>query len=69
MTRLGAPYSVRPSQEQDTVARAAAKRSREVIMVTDRVTGRVKIRQRGADSSGDEASGLGGALVVIITFC
>ena len=38
LTRGGAPFSVWPSQEKDTVARAAAKRAREVIMVTDRDT-------------------------------
>ena len=40
-----------PGHEQDTRARAAAKRVREVIAVTDRVTGKVTIRQGGADST------------------
>ena len=44
-----------PSKEQDTAARAAAKRAREVIMVTEQSTGRVSIRQRGVDSGGSEA--------------
>ena len=35
----------------DMVARAAAKRAREVIAVIDKVTGSVIIRQRGSDST------------------
>ena len=57
--RRSAPCSVRPSQEQDTEARVAAKKAWEIIAVTDK-DGRVTIRQRGADStpvkSGAEAT-------------
>ena len=45
----GAPCSEWPSQEQDTKARVAAKKAREIIAVTGK-DGRVTIRQRGADS-------------------
>ena len=46
--RRSAPCSVRPSQEQDTEARVAAKKAWEIIAVTDK-DGRVTIRHRGAD--------------------
>ena len=39
-----------PSKEQDTKARAAAKRAREIIAVTGKV-GRVNIKQKRADST------------------
>ena len=35
--------------EEDTEARAAAKRARETVLVTDRETGRKTVRQRGAN--------------------
>ena len=49
LVRRSAPCSVRPSQEQDTEARVAAKKAWEIIAVTDK-DGRVTIRQRGADT-------------------
>ena len=55
-----------PKKEEDTVARAAAKIAREIIMVTDRKTSIATLRQRGADPmagrSGKEARNVyGGA--------
>ena len=66
LTWGGAPCRVWPKKEEDTVARAAAKRDREIIMFTDRETGIATVRQRGADPmagrSGKEASNVyGGA--------
>ena len=45
LVHIGAPCSVWLGQEQDTKARVAAKKAREIIAVTDK-DGRVTIRQR-----------------------
>ena len=49
LTRGGAPCSVWPKKEEDTVARAAKIGAREIIMVTDRETSIATVRQTGAD--------------------
>ena len=56
LTRTGAPCRVWLKMEENTGARAAAKRAREIIIVTYIKAGISTVRQRGADSMAGRSS-------------
>ena len=56
LTRGGDSCRVWPKKEEDMVARAAARRYLQIIMVTNRETGIAAVRRRGADSMAGRSS-------------
>ena len=65
LKRMDTPCKVWPLvEEQDTAAQAAVRRAREIVMGTDRETGKQTLRLRGADpmsDRGDQECVYGGA--------